>query len=182
MIGIAVGLGLIAIVIEVTILCCKSVGRKAPMNYILLFTFTACVAFLFCVICSFFPAAICLTSAGLTTIFTAGLTLKAYFVKPQINEKTDFTIIDVFWVLCATVHPGVYTVIMFMTFGAWWHPIVVGAVIYLYAIILFYDIRLITDGKHDLEWNDYILGALIMYIDIMFIFLELIKCFGRRKE
>ena len=50
--GLAMGLLIMAIVIQCAILCCKDVARKSPSNYILLFIFTACKAFVFSFICS----------------------------------------------------------------------------------------------------------------------------------
>ena len=40
--GLAMGLLVASIVVECAILCCKSVARKTPWNYVLLFIFTAC--------------------------------------------------------------------------------------------------------------------------------------------
>ena len=42
MAGLAMTLLFTSIFIECAILCCKSVARKTPWNYVLLFTFTAC--------------------------------------------------------------------------------------------------------------------------------------------
>ena len=133
MIGIAVGLGLLAIVIEITILCCKSVGRKAPMNYILLFIFTACEAFLFSVICSFYSANVCLTAAGMTALVTVSLTIYA------CTTKTDFTIWGGLFFILPVVILGLCLVSWFLTFGAWWHHVVSGGFIVFYGLFLIYD-------------------------------------------
>ena len=53
--GIAIGALLLSIVIEIAIVCCKSVARSSPMNYILLFLFTAFQSLAFAYICSFYP-------------------------------------------------------------------------------------------------------------------------------
>ena len=50
--GLAMGLLIFSIAIECAILCCRNVARKSPSNYVLLFTFTACQAFVFAFICS----------------------------------------------------------------------------------------------------------------------------------
>ena len=46
---------------------------------------------------------------------------------------------------------------------------------------MIYDTQLIAGGKkHQLSMDDYIVGPLLLYIDIMMLFLELIKLFGDR--
>ena len=50
-----------------------------------------------------------------------------------------------------------------------------------YGLFLIYDTQLIAGGKkHQLSMDDYIVGALLLYIDIMMLFLELLKLFGDR--
>ena len=50
--GLAMGLLIVSIAIECAIFCCKSVARKTPTNYICLFVFTICQAFVFAFICA----------------------------------------------------------------------------------------------------------------------------------
>ena len=58
--GLAIGLLIISVIIEFAIVCCKNVARKTPTNYILLFVFTLCQAFVFAFICSNYPSNIVL--------------------------------------------------------------------------------------------------------------------------
>ena len=71
----------------------------------------------------------------------------------------------------------------FMTFATWWHPFILAVLVVVYGLYLIYDTQLITCGKsHSLSYDDYILGSLLVYIDIMLIFLELLRLFGGRKD
>ena len=71
---------------------------------------------------------------------------------------------------------------MFMTFVEWWHPFVSAILVVFYGLYLIYDTQLIAGGKqHQLGYDDYIIGALLLYIDIMMLFLELLRLFGKRR-
>lgn len=62
-------------------------ARTVPTNYILLFAFTFCEAYLTSYICSKYSAHVVLTAAALTTAAVIGLTLYACYT------KTDFTML-----------------------------------------------------------------------------------------
>ena len=61
------------------------------------------------------------------------------------------------------------------------HMIFCGIGILIYSIYLLIDTQLVMGGKrYQLEIDDYILGAMILYVDIIMIFLYLIRLFGNR--
>ena len=67
------------------------------------------------------------------------------------------------------------------TFGAWWHPFLSALLVVVYGLYLVYDTQMIAGGKsHSLGYDDYIVGALLLYVDIMMLFLELLRLFGGR--
>lgn len=58
--------------------------------------------------------------------------------------------------------------------------VISAAVIFLYGIYFIYDTQLIIGGKtNELTIDDYILGALLLYIDIIQIFIEILKILER---
>ena len=130
MAGLVLGL---AIGIECTLLCCRNVARKTPMNYILLFIFTICEAFLFSVICARYPAANVLTAAGMTAAVVVSLTIYAF------RTSTDFTIFGgLFYILtCALICLVIASI--FMSFAQWWHPFVSVLFIIFFGLYLVYD-------------------------------------------
>ena len=163
------------ILIQCAIMCCKSVARKSPNNYILLFVFTACEAFCFSTICAHYPINDCLLAAGMTTAVTLALTFYA------CTTKSDFTTCGSLFFILAMVMIGLVIASFFLTFAAWWHPVVSAFIIFVYGLYLVYDTQLICGGKkYELSYDDYIIGALILYIDILMIFLELLRWFGSR--
>ena len=55
-------------------------------------------------------------------------------------------------------------------------------VLLVMGVFLIYDTQLITGrGKYSMSIDDYILAALVLYIDIVTIFVELLSLFGRRE-
>merc|ERR1712165_236408 len=139
--GLAMGLLIISIVIECAILCCKSVARKTPMNYILLFIFTACQAFVFSFICAQYPASDCLTAAGMTAAVTVALTFYA------CTTKTDFTVCGGLFFIMFICLLMLCIVSFFMSFALWYHPVVCAVLVCFYGLYLIYDTQLIAGGK-----------------------------------
>ena len=68
---------------------------------------------------------------------------------------------------------------MFMTFVAWWHPFVSAFLLLMYAGYLIIDTQMIVGNKkHAVDMDDYIFGALVLYVDIIGMFIELLALFG----
>ena len=171
--GLACGLFFVALMVQCAIFCCRDAARKVPMNYILLFIFTACESFLLSVVCSQYPTGVVLQAAGATTAVTVALTAYA------CTTKTDFTICGGLMVILAMVIFTLIIASIFLSFAVWWHPLVSALLIVFYGLFLIYDTQLIAGGhKYELSLDDYVIGALILYVDIIVIFLELLKLFG----
>jgi FtsH-binding integral membrane protein len=52
----------------------------------------------------------------------------------------------------------------------------------LFGFYLIYDIQLLAGGgAYELNSDDYILGALLLYIDIITIFLHILKIIGSKR-
>ncbi len=52
----------------------------------------------------------------------------------------------------------------------------------IYSIYILIDTQLILGGKNvSLSLDNYVLGAVLLYIDIIGLFLELLRLFGRRR-
>ena len=173
MFGLAIGLIFVALIIECAIFCCKSVARTSPTNYICLFVFTACQAFILSVICAPYPDSTVLAAAGMTALVTVALTFYA------CTTKTDFTMCGGLFLLLFVALIMLVLVSFFMSFASWWHPVLSAVLVVFYGLFLIYDTQLIAGGKkHELSYDDYIVGALLLYIDIIMLFLELLRLFG----
>ena len=154
--------------------CYKSVARKVPLNYILLFLFTASMSFICGVSVSFSEPQDVMIAAIMTCSIVIGLTAYA------VTTKTDFSYCNAFmWglvicVLCATflsifIHSRLLSI---------W---ISALVVLLLCVFIIYDTQLII-GKHSLKYSidDYVFAAMVIYIDIMRLFLEILKILGKK--
>jgi len=146
-----------------------------PTNYILLLIFTLCQAFYFSVVTTLYTANSVLAAAGMTSVMTVALTIYA------CTTKTDFTACGALF-FCIFIGVILLSIIsMFMSFVAWWHPFMSAIMVIIYGLYVIYDTQLIAGGgQHELSMDDYVIGAMILYVDIMMMFLELLRLFGDR--
>ena len=118
---------------------------------------------------------IVLAAAFMTAAIVIGLTIYA------LTTKTDFTACGgVICVIgCAFL---IFSLFAFM-FGPTMHLIFCVLGVIIFGIYLVFDTQYIAGGKHrkyTISKEDYILGALILYIDIINIFIYLLEILGRK--
>lgn len=173
---LAIGLFLFSVVIELIIVCNRTVARQVPTNYILLAIFTVCQSFYFAVVTTMYTSSSVIMAAGMTAGMTLALTAYAF------TTKRDFTVCGSLF-FCLTV--GLIMLMLcsvFMTFAEWWHPLVSSLLVVFYGLYLIYDTQLIAGGgTYGLTTDDYIIGALLIYVDIMMLFLELLRLLGENR-
>jgi len=162
--------------------CCKDMSRSYPYNYVMLFTFTLFEAILVGFSSASYTWQSVMLCAGLTAIIFLGLTVFAF------KTKTDFTGAGpmLFAALLSLSAWG----LMLCILGACGVAIEWGMMMYdLFAVLLFviyivYDTQLIIGGDHkahSFTVDDYVFAALNLYLDIMQLFLRLLRLFGKRK-
>lgn len=158
------------------LVCCR-MDRKVPLNYILLLTFTVCVSYLVSLICLMYPPQTVFLAAGLTLAMVIGLTIFAF------TTKQDFTI-------CG---PIMYTIGMLFLAGILFAILMPGNIrhiiysilgVFLFSFYLICDTQAIIGGKKhgdkSITEDDYILASLLLYMDIINLFLEILKLMGDR--
>ena len=162
----------IAIIAGITIycmiLCCKKPARKVPLNYILLFTFTALWSFMVAgFVIWFTPESVAICAAMVLCMFV-GLTLYAIFAKT-----------DPIWYMgiAAVLSVAIFPLILF----CWFFPSnLLWNLLYLLIIVLT-CIYIIWDTKQIMErfsTDDYIIGALMLYVDLIQLFMYVLALFG----
>jgi FtsH-binding integral membrane protein len=162
---------IINIGLMIPLICFKSVARKVPGNYILLSLWTIATGYMVSCCTLRYDASVVLAAAFSTLIITFSLSLYA------ITTKRDFTaqggilfallgILFVTSILCFFL-PFLYTLVC------------IGGLI-LYSGYLLYDTQLLF-GKIGREYSleDYIFASMNIYMDIIQIFLYLLRIFGR---
>jgi FtsH-binding integral membrane protein len=155
--------------------CFTKLARKVPINYILLFSFVFWKSIVVAYICASVgdPKLVmiaALMTMGLTSILTA---FACY-------TKIDFTL----WWGAAFIMLGTLTMIGFFAiiFQSDVLYIVYFSVgIVVYGFYLLIDTQLICGGHTwKLSEDDYIIGALILYIDIIILFIKILELLRRK--
>lgn len=176
--GILIGAMFVMIFTEIALICCRKMSRKVPTNYILLLIFTLCETYLVGNICSYYalsqPGIVQISGLG-TAVITAACTLYAF------TTKTDFTIMGgLIWLLSFSL---MFLIIFswIFAFNSFIYNAIIALCIFLMGIFLIYDTQLIVGkGKHKLSLDDYVIGALIIYVDIITIFLYMLALLGKK--
>lgn len=167
---------ILAMIIGLVLICSNSVSRKIPINYILLFTFTMFESLSVAMISSLYEKDSVFRIACLTLALVLALSVYAW------KTNTDFSVCGA--TLCM-ISFGMIIVGIFV----WIFHFELLATIYnffeclLFCFYLIYDTQLVIGNKTNLiKTDDYINGALQIYIDIITIFLKLLQLFGKKKK
>lgn len=160
--------------ISIGMTCHYQKVRKVPLNYILLSIYTVTHSYLIAAITAQYEMETVMLAAVSTWGMFISLTLYACFTKKDLTKLGG--------ALCAATI-ALFIGIIFLAFVN--IPIVRVAiiiiVIILMAVWLVHDTQLIVGGSHrkfQLEMDDYAIGALIIYSDILTIFIYLLQLFG----
>ncbi|XP_034947488.1 protein lifeguard 1 isoform X2 [Chelonus insularis] len=167
----------ITIVLLICLVCCTSVRRKSPMNFIFLFIFTAAEGFLLGTAASTYKREEIVMAVGITAAVCLALTIFAF------QTKWDFT----------GMHAALFVgVIILMLFGiiAIFIPGKVVTLVYgalgalLFSMYLIYDTQLMMGGKHkySISPEEYIFASLNLYLDIINIFIYILTIIGASRD
>jgi FtsH-binding integral membrane protein len=163
----------LSIVLAIPLICCKDVARRVPTNYILLSIWTFCESYMVATCASFYDTKIVITAAVMTAAVTIALTAYA------CTTKTDFTYCGglLFCLSAVMLCWGIFGLI----FGIWLNGLYCVCGVMLYSIYLIYDTQLVM-GKFGVEYSidDYVVAAMMIYIDIIQIFLYILRLLGRK--
>ena len=159
------------------IACCF--GRTVPLNYILLLVFTACESYMVATITTAYDPKIVLAAGCATALVTIALTIYAW----RTDVPIEFFGAMLFVIYLALLPLSI--ICMFMHIKALYTLYLCVGLLF-YSVYLIYDTKLICDsgetsGGYSLSFDDYILGAIMLYIDIIMIFLYLLRLFGDRR-
>jgi FtsH-binding integral membrane protein len=168
-----IGLMLVAlifsIVLVIALTCFPSIARTVPTNYILLTLFTLCEGYLVSFVCALTSPKIVLMAVCMTCAVTISLTVYA------CTTKTDFTVYNglLFVASCVLMLFGLF---LMFTENKMLHIIYCCLGVLIYSIYLIFDTQLIIGNKeNELSIDDYIYGALMLYLDIINLFLYILR-------
>ncbi|KAK5890645.1 hypothetical protein CesoFtcFv8_014146 [Champsocephalus esox] len=162
------------------LVCCKGPRRRFPWNLVLLGVFTLALSYMSGTISSYYETKAVFLAMGITAIVCIAVTIFCF------QTKVDFTSCGGLLCIASVVLMiiGIVTgVVLSFQYVPWLHMLyaAIGAVIY--TLFLVYNTQLLV-GNRELAINpeEYIFGALSLYIDIVHIFLFVLQVGGAATE
>jgi len=166
-------------------MCCPDTMRKVPLNYVLLTLFTLAESVMVGFICIQYTKESVIIAMGITALVVVGLTIFA------CQTKYDFTGMGPYLFCAVLVLMGFSFVLMIASLaGAKGEAFQTARLIYsaaaalIFSMYIVYDTQLIVGGKHarfQFQTDDYAMAAISLYIDIIQLFLALLRLFGNRR-
>lgn len=166
--------------------CCPETMRKSPGNYGLIALFTLAEGVLVGFACLQYTFGSVILCCGLTGAVVLGLTLYA------TQSKSDFTGSGPYLVCCLLVLFGFGIILSFAaSLGLAQSPafnfiqvMYAGAGAMVFSCFIVYDTQMIIGGKHANEFcvDDYAMAAISLYIDVIQLFLALLRLVGDRDD
>ncbi|VEL08730.1 unnamed protein product [Protopolystoma xenopodis] len=159
--------------------CCPSVRRRFPGNFIALSVFTLAFSYMTGTISSFYDTYSVLIAVGVTAGMCLIISLFA------IQTKIDFTKCSALILVLSIVLllTGIACAIVYAVSGPnkVLHAVYGGIGALVFSLYLVFDTQMIVGGrKHEMSPEEYIYGALQLYMDVVNLFLMLLSLIGSR--
>ncbi|XP_039261199.2 protein lifeguard 2-like isoform X2 [Styela clava] len=162
------------LVLYIVLVCVESVRRKHPHNLIMLGLFTLALSYMTGTIAAYYSTQSVMIALGVTVVVCVTVILFS------MQTKFDFTKCSgVLFVLCMVLFLFGFITI-FTYWRSWYLQVVYGCLgALVFTLFLAFDTQLVMGGKkHELEPEEYVYGALTLYIDVVYIFLFILSIFG----
>ena len=154
-------LSCVASIIVVIILVCGKLTRTVPVNYFLLIVLTLLEAFMASYTTIYFQPISVLVCAGLTMLIVFALTMYACFTKRDMTMMGGF-------LFCFSIILIFLGIVGFFFTSYFYQMFLNSLGVLLMSLYLIFDTQLVIGNKRNLiDVDDYILGALNIYLDIL---------------
>ena len=161
---------ILVLIIIILLTCFTKFSRKAPLNYIICFIFTLCESYSVSSLCGYInhPKMV-IIACFLTLFITSSLTIYSFIT------KDDFTLCGSSLFIISSALLG-FTVMLFIFGTIYVEFLLISLVIIIiYGFYIVFDTQLIIGGKtYELSIDDYMIGSVIIYTDVIGIFIRLL--------
>ncbi|OLP89857.1 Protein lifeguard 1 [Symbiodinium microadriaticum] len=168
-------------------LCCPQTMRKSPTNYVLLSLFTVAESFMVGFICVQYTAQSVLVTFAVTSVVVVALSIFACQTKYDITGFMPYFLMATLVLfgfgfalsiaaMCGASQTGAFQTLNLVYAAG-------GALLFSGYIIM--DTQLIVGGKHQrfrFCIDDYCMAAITIYLDIVQLFLFLLRLLGERRR
>ncbi|XP_068244220.1 protein lifeguard 1-like isoform X2 [Palaemon carinicauda] len=164
----------IFLVTYLTLVCCSGVRRKWPGNFIMLGIFTLALSYMAGTIAATHNTQIVIMTIGITCAICFLITLFA------TQTKYDFTGCGVY-LFVASMVLLIFGIIAIILRHDTLSQMYAAGIALLFSMYLVYDTQLVVGGrKHEMSPEEHIYAALMLYLDILYIFISLLSVFGSK--
>ncbi|KAK1789122.1 hypothetical protein P4O66_015070 [Electrophorus voltai] len=174
----------------IILVCCEGPRRRFPWNFVLLFIFTLALSYMTGTIASYFDTKAVFLALGITAVVCVLVTLFCFQTKVDFTSCTGLFCVLAMVVLVTGIIATVVLSFQYVSFRKqtqflsrvqvpWLHMLyaAIGAVVY--TLFLAYDTQLLLGNRsHSLSPEEYVFGALSLYVDVVQIFLFLLQITG----
>merc|ERR1712179_717745 len=165
-------------VMTIAMSCVKTLRRSFPINFILLGLFTAAESVLLGMIVVPYEDEVVLIAGGVTAGIVIGLTIFAF------QTKIDFTMMGgaLFCVLLVFIIFGF--LMAFLPHVQILYLVYSGIGVLIFSLYLVYDTQMMMGGNHKFSVSpeEYIFAAIAIYLDIINLFLHILKIVAAAKK
>ncbi|EAR83337.2 inhibitor of apoptosis-promoting Bax1 protein (macronuclear) [Tetrahymena thermophila SB210] len=166
----------LTVAISIGMYCVPALTKKVPINYFALGLFTVCEGYTVSAFTLQYSKLVVLQAGFLT----AGATILLFLY--ACTTKKDVTIMNssLFMFISSLL---LVSIMNFFFRSELLVMLIQYATVLIYSFYLIYDIQIIMGDKTlKLDIDNYILGSLIIYIDIIKIFLKVLQLLGQKEE
>ncbi len=160
---------ILSIVLPFVIVCFQETMKRVPHNYIILGVFTLAESYLVSFICGISNPSLVFMAAFMTFAMVIALTVYAMTTQSDITMQGG----AIFIASCALL---MLTIFGLFTNNKFFHILICSVAICLFGVYIVYDTQLIMGNKaNSIDLDDYILGAFMLYTDIVNLFLQMLQ-------
>lgn len=168
----------VSIVSLYSLACYPELARSVPLNFILLAVFTITEGYVLATFTTMFKPMSVLSAAVITTAIVIGLTAYAFYTSTDFTYGGGMLFMLGMGLIAASLlgiffESKTYDLIISLGFAL------------LFGIYLIYDTQLIIGGEGraaSYSIDDYVLAAVNLYLDIINMFIEILKIIGDRRD
>ncbi|CAG9314324.1 unnamed protein product [Blepharisma stoltei] len=163
-------------IIMILIFCYKRYSKMYPYNYIALLLFTLFESYMVAFICAFYEPIIIICAAVCTIVIVFALTIYAWKTKRDFTQGRGALVVSI-------VSLCIFGFMMIWLYSKPLHTLYCFIVILVFGYFIVIDTQLIAGGKYcELTYDDYIAGALFLYVDIVIVFMYILAALGDNKD
>lgn len=168
-------------------ICWKPAGRKVPLNYIILYTFvsakqTFSAAILVAYPCLLEEGEVVIAAGVLTFVVAATLILSVFAVIPtqcSLNFQISTCVLTILFSTSITW----FILSILLPQSGWIGTGLCALGALIFGVYIIIDTAMIIEGgKYGLGNDDYVFAAIIIYLDLMNLFLRILRILSKLKS